>query len=194
MPKFVGRTIAGSREIKLAPRDAQLVKLSYSQAVKLPATEVYYELDTSDRGSRGSLAKRWHRWYATVETIESCEASTTKMHAAARYRRHRGLLHLALNLGAVARARVRESEWIYHLVNHVAYAGCARIGHRKLVETGLVNEPSLATWTDAGCVAVDAVLDMISDRNLAIYVVSNYEHARAIGKLNNAINGGLNDT
>lgn len=102
MPKFIGNTIDGSREIDTAPQGATLVKLSYSQAVKLPATEVYYELDTSDRGSRRSLAKRWHRWYAAVEAIESCAASTVKMRAAASMRRTRALSTLIANLRNVA--------------------------------------------------------------------------------------------
>lgn len=87
MPKFIGQTIPGSYHLDDAPTGAQLIKLSYSQAAKLPANAVYRVLDTSDRGSRGSFAKRWYRWYATIEAIESCSASTPKMASAARLRR-----------------------------------------------------------------------------------------------------------
>lgn len=68
MPKFIGRTIPGSREL---PEGARALRLSYSQAIKLPATEVYRILDTSDRGGKGSYAKRWYRWYASPEAILS---------------------------------------------------------------------------------------------------------------------------
>lgn len=101
MPKFIGQTIPGSRDLDDAPEGAQLVKLAYSQAVILPATEIYRVLDTSDRGSRTSLAKRWYRWYATVEAIESCTRSTKAMLAASRMRRTVRLSVLIENLRLV---------------------------------------------------------------------------------------------
>lgn len=123
------------------------------------------------------------------------------MRGAARDQRHRGALNLARNLAAVARAHLRGLEWIYALVGNVASAARAQVGYRKLVETGLVHEPDLNTWTEAGKIAVDVVSDAlphhdltlpsvnvngatwITAHNAALAVVGNYQWARTLGKL-----------
>ncbi|MCI0561931.1 MAG: hypothetical protein MN733_25880 [Nitrososphaera sp.] len=83
MPKFVGRTIEGSTEIPWGGTMGK-VKLSYSQAILLPAEDIYCYYNTSDRGSRGTLAKRWYEWYAKPEDILLCTHSTPRMRAKAR--------------------------------------------------------------------------------------------------------------
>lgn len=91
MPKFIGRTIAGANEISenvtAGYGDAShLVRLTYAQAIRLPASHVLCSMDTTDRGGRHSLAKRWYRWLAEPEAIISCVGSTPKMLANARAR------------------------------------------------------------------------------------------------------------
>ena len=84
MPKFIGhREHVENLELSTAVNKKSLIKLSFSQKRLLPQNEVYYVLDTSDRGSAGSYAKRWNRWYATRETILNCPASTPAMRQAA---------------------------------------------------------------------------------------------------------------
>lgn len=182
MPKFVGNTIEGSRHLAAAPKDATLVKLSYSQAVKLSATEIYYELDTSDRGSRGTLAKRWQRWYATVEAIESCAASTAKMRASARDERQRGILNLAHGLARAAQQFARDeadARKPYRLLGRNLHdAACvthlARVG---LLETALKVEgdysKGTASYNDrlaTHAVVGDAIEDAGGDRRVATMI------------------------
>jgi hypothetical protein len=84
MPKFIGRREhSANRHFSEAPKDKKIVCLSYAQKTKLPQDQVYYRLDTSDRGGPKTLAKRWNRWYATAETILACPDSTEKMRLAA---------------------------------------------------------------------------------------------------------------
>lgn len=84
MPKFIGhREHTLNKHVSEAPAASKLVKISYSQKVRLPQDQVYYCLDTSDRGGPRSFAKRWNRWYATQETILACEKATPKTKARA---------------------------------------------------------------------------------------------------------------
>lgn len=83
MPRFIGNTIGGAREIQdNAPELFPLrIRLTYAQAALLPAEDIEYSLDTSDRGGPGSLAKRWYRWFASADAIEACAKSTANMMA-----------------------------------------------------------------------------------------------------------------
>ena len=142
MPKMIGNTIPGATKIadgyvlKYA-----LVKVSYSQAVLLPAESVYCVLDTSDRGSRRSLAKRWYRWYASVETIETSEASTPKMRTSAWRVTNAWLVNLASCLyGAGLIAHNDEtSRWnrVGHLSRAFGAVGCYVAALAELERRGL---------------------------------------------------------
>ncbi len=83
MPKFVGSVIKGAQTLApnatLTSLPPGFVKLTYSQAIRLPAEQVYASLDTTDRGSRGTLAKRWNRWFAKAADVLACPASTVNM-------------------------------------------------------------------------------------------------------------------
>ncbi len=84
MPKFIGRTIPGSidlEDLSLSDRRAltPLVSITYSQAKLLQSSDVYYMLNTSDRGAPGLFAKRWNDWYAQAETILASSAATENM-------------------------------------------------------------------------------------------------------------------
>ena len=89
MPKFIGRTIPGAKQIPdnstgqgpliRASFGGPLIRISYAQARLLPPDRVYYSLDTTDQGGRRSYAKRWYRWFASPETIAGCPRSTPKM-------------------------------------------------------------------------------------------------------------------
>jgi hypothetical protein len=84
MPKFIGRTIDNSVHIDdYDTSKGPLVCLSYSQAVLLPAEEVYWSLNTTDRGGPKSYAKRWNNWFASAYAIFACPHSTCKMREAA---------------------------------------------------------------------------------------------------------------
>ena len=84
MPRFIGQTIAGATRIEnnANPCFAR-VRLSYSQAALLPASEIMCSLDTTDRGSRGTKAKQWYRWFAHPVAILSSPKATARMRAAA---------------------------------------------------------------------------------------------------------------
>lgn len=80
MPKFIGRTIEGARPLSECPDDAYpLCRLTYAQCRLLRPEDVFYELNTSDRGGPGSLAKRWYNWYAPVVAVLENSRSTTSM-------------------------------------------------------------------------------------------------------------------
>lgn len=79
MPKFIGNTIPGCQDLPDNACPRNMVRLSYSQAVRLPAEQVYASLDTTDRGGKNSYAKRWNRWYAYPSAILNCEKSTENM-------------------------------------------------------------------------------------------------------------------
>ncbi len=96
MPKFIGRTIPGSKRIgdnamlsakgDVSATDESVylsssvyVRLSYSQAAMLPPGEVLCSLDTTDRGGRNSYAKRWYRWFALASDIITAEHVTDNM-------------------------------------------------------------------------------------------------------------------
>lgn len=80
MPKFIGNTIKGSIRIQdnAAPHESR-IKLTYVQAIRLPANKIMASLNTSDKGSKGSYAKRWFNWYASPDTILNNENSTDNM-------------------------------------------------------------------------------------------------------------------
>lgn len=77
MPKFIGQTIAGAKEIEPNARgNSTRVPLTYSQARLLPPADVMCSLDTTDRGGPRSLAKRWYRWFAhPLRILESSKAT-----------------------------------------------------------------------------------------------------------------------
>jgi hypothetical protein len=60
----------------------RLVKIAFAQKILLPQNQVFYALDTSDKGSNGILAKRWNRWYALPETLANSRTSTPAMRRA----------------------------------------------------------------------------------------------------------------
>ena len=90
MPKMIGNWIEGATQIdnNMSAHGTDRVRLSYSQAVLLPASAIEASLDTTDRGGPKSLAKRWYRWFASADAIEACPRSTKAMRAAAYSARH----------------------------------------------------------------------------------------------------------
>lgn len=78
MPKFIGRTIPGSRHLDESG-SAAVVRISYAQAKLLPPEEVFFELDETDRGGPRTFAKRWYRWYAKASTILRSAQATDLM-------------------------------------------------------------------------------------------------------------------
>lgn len=79
MPKFVGNTIPGAQIVFDSDLGKDHVRLTYSQACRLPPQTIACVLDTSDCGSRGRFAKRWYRWYARAKDIVASERSTKQM-------------------------------------------------------------------------------------------------------------------
>ncbi len=166
MPKFIGNTIPGSRDLDDAPA-GDVVRLSYSQAVLLPASDVYHVLDTSDRGSRRSLAKRWYRWYSAVEAIESCDRSTRKMLEAAREVRTSSFTILGANLARVAASHYERSgaKAIDTLATSIASAAVAAAGvHVLAARPELLHELVLGSGSyderrAVATVATDALID-----------------------------------
>lgn len=87
MPKFIGKNIPNALELGDNATEASaskhagtsLVRITYAQAVLLPAVEVRKSLDTTDSGSRGTYAKRWYRWFAPRAVILACSSSTASM-------------------------------------------------------------------------------------------------------------------
>jgi hypothetical protein len=72
MPKLVGhRPGPADRPSSEAPEGTPLVPLTWAQAERVRARggQVYYWLDTSDRGSRGRRAKRWYHWEASIADV-----------------------------------------------------------------------------------------------------------------------------
>lgn len=85
MPKFIGhREHAKNRPTSSIPtmERKRLVKISFAQKILLPQNQVFFALDTSDKGSRGVLAKRWNRWYALPETLANSGTATPTMRKA----------------------------------------------------------------------------------------------------------------
>ncbi len=174
MPKFIGRTITGSRNTEHAPEGSTLVCLTYSQAVKLPASEVYTTLNTSDRGSRGSFAKRWYNWYATVEAIESCDRATHKMREAARARRTAPLTILIKNLEAVAAYCYKHSaEAIDNFVSSLVSAAYAAIGVHVLTSRPELLHEVVFGGGDDHAVASHAVASVAEDALINVGVSPN---------------------
>lgn len=82
MPRFIGcAPPEGAQDIATEdiPNAGKLVKLTYSQMRLMDPADVYYVLDTSDRGGKGRYSKRWYRWYSTRVAIESNPRSTPCM-------------------------------------------------------------------------------------------------------------------
>jgi len=93
MPKFIGHSNHHlNREVFSLPASEQkrLIKISYQQKSRLPQGQVFYVLDTSDRGSARCLAKRWNRWYALPETLAHAPSATPNM----RLKGLKGKLHV----------------------------------------------------------------------------------------------------
>jgi hypothetical protein len=82
MPKFIGhREHTKNRPVSALPplERKRLVRINYAQKKLLPQDQVFFVLDTSDRGGINSLAKRWNRWYALPETLANSPAATPRM-------------------------------------------------------------------------------------------------------------------
>ena len=78
MPKYIGTRIDGADYEERFNR-LSYVPLTYSQAMLMPANQVYALYNTSDRGYRGTLAKRWHNWYAKPADVSLNPRSTPNM-------------------------------------------------------------------------------------------------------------------
>ncbi|MCI0558874.1 MAG: hypothetical protein MN733_10295 [Nitrososphaera sp.] len=77
---MIGSTINGAIEMPNYTQVAGMVKLAYSQAIRLqPEAPVYCVYNTSDRGSRGMLAKRWYDWFAIPEDVIDHPRATKRM-------------------------------------------------------------------------------------------------------------------
>lgn len=87
MPKFVGCNIPGSTRIQAnAPSLRGVrVKLTYKQALLLPAEHIQRSLDTSDRGGVNQFAKRWYRWFAAPDHILLSSDATPNMRERAHF-------------------------------------------------------------------------------------------------------------
>lgn len=83
MPKFIGRVIPGSSPLSATQNAAKMVRITYAQAVKLLPSDVFYTVDTSDKGGPRRMAKRWNRWYASPSAIRVCPRATPNMLARA---------------------------------------------------------------------------------------------------------------
>lgn len=80
MPKFIGNDIDGVEQVaNNMERMAGFVRVTFSQAARLPAVAVRKSLDTTDKGGRKSFAKRWYRWFALGEVIATSDAATDNM-------------------------------------------------------------------------------------------------------------------
>jgi len=79
MPKFVGNDIEGATLLEDNALACGLTALTYSQAVRLPAQQIFKSVNTSDRGGPQRVAKRWYTWYANGEDIAACPRSTENM-------------------------------------------------------------------------------------------------------------------
>jgi hypothetical protein len=150
VPKFIGNTIRGSLDLHEHESPEELMSLSYSQARLLPPADVYYRLNTSDRGSRGSLAKRWHDWYSTVSAILACSDSTRKMRTGALLVRQREfelsplgtLVRLLAPLGA---ALALEAKGLLDGIPNDQYDSTVSVGVDLLLEAGYPVEDSPVT-------------------------------------------------
>lgn len=80
MPKMIGNTIHGARQIEDNARSLpERARLSYAQAVMLPPERVMCSLNTSDNGGFGRFAKRWYNWFAKPEDILALPNATESM-------------------------------------------------------------------------------------------------------------------
>lgn len=79
MPRFVGNAIEGATLLEDNALACGLTALTYSQAVRLPAQQVFKSLNTPDRGGSQRMAKRWYTGYANGEDIAKCTRSTDNM-------------------------------------------------------------------------------------------------------------------
>lgn len=84
MPKFVGGTIEGVRQIENNAVPPMLwVRLTYSQARLMPRRYVVKSLDTTDRGAYRRYAKRWYRWFGYAPRVATSRRATPKMRSKA---------------------------------------------------------------------------------------------------------------
>jgi len=86
MPKLIGHAPRPANRPRLdlpLPERKRLLKIPYSQKALIPQNQIFYELDTSDRGGARRLAKRWYRWYALPECIAHASNATDNMIAKA---------------------------------------------------------------------------------------------------------------
>lgn len=106
MPKFIGRTIPGSRDCGIENATVEnfafpAVRLTYAQAAKLDPRDVWFSLDTTDGGSRGAYAKRWNRWFACAFDIITRNSQATP------------------RMVELARARLREPQRVSVTASHI---------------------------------------------------------------------------
>jgi hypothetical protein len=86
MPKLIGHApVKEDRPFEDAPDDRVIVRLTWPQAVRVRkhGGQVYYDLNTSDRGGPGRLAKRWYEWYATVQDVLRAQPTESMLERAA---------------------------------------------------------------------------------------------------------------
>lgn len=62
-----------------------LVQLTWPQAehVRRAGGQIYYLLNTSDRGARGRRAKRWYMWYASMQDVLCSDPTDAMYHSVA---------------------------------------------------------------------------------------------------------------
>lgn len=78
MPRMNGQSY-GTHALPDNASPVGLVRLQLKQARLLPASDVSFSLDTTDRGGPGCKGKRWYRFFASVDVILSCHASSEAM-------------------------------------------------------------------------------------------------------------------
>lgn len=83
MPNFIGRDIKMTEQIhddaESVPGRPDMVRVTYTQASRLPVEAVCKSVDTSDRGGPRVKAKRWYRWFAAAQAVLDCPTSTSNM-------------------------------------------------------------------------------------------------------------------
>jgi hypothetical protein len=86
------------------------VRLTWPQAVRVRQAggQVYYDLNTSDRGGPGRLAKRWYEWFASVRDVLRADPTESMYHRAAYAACHE--LGLRTRDVADAEERARQAE------------------------------------------------------------------------------------
>jgi hypothetical protein len=85
MPRFVGHRPQPSDRPYPEVGGEHLVQLTWPQAerVRRAGGQIYYLLNTSDRGARGRRAKRWYMWYASMQDVLCSDPTDAMYHSVA---------------------------------------------------------------------------------------------------------------